>query len=88
MGRRVDHRESAASGLRMGESLARLRKSRRGESAGKPSCLTSPHQADCCLDSPAKVNIARQRMFYGHPARQPNGKLFHGLPPTRELLSR
>ena len=33
--------------------------------------------------SPAVVNIARHRMFYGQPARRPDGKLYHGLPPLR-----
>jgi telomerase reverse transcriptase len=36
---------------------------------------------------PADESVARQRMFYGHPAKRADGKLFPGVPPQRAFIS-
>jgi telomerase reverse transcriptase len=36
---------------------------------------------------PADEPVARQRMFYGHPAKRADGKLLPGVPPSRASIS-
>ena len=52
----------------------------RGTPRYRPHCLLG---IELNSHRPADINIPRQKMFYGQPARRADGKLFHGLPAQR-----